>query len=149
MGQCRTAALTLQIKSILPICLQPGTLASTVSAGLMTGELTMNLRCTLLLICVLLASCQSNRIHTAAPPALQLTHADVLSLPDNCHATGSIGIDFTVDAHGRTSDIKPASAPPCVQQALSAWVESFQYAPIGAATVTRMEWLLVEARRGS
>jgi hypothetical protein len=112
----------------------------------------MNLRSALFVICVLLVGCQTPRgaapIHTA-PPELQLTHADALSLPDDCHASGSIGIDFTVDAHGHTSDIKPANAPPCVQHALNAWVESFQYVPTGTSKLTRMEWLLVEARRGS
>ncbi len=112
------------------------------------SETPMKSRSALFVICVLLAGCQ-NLPTRIAPPELQLTHADTLSLPDDCHASGSIGIDFTVDAHGRTSDIKPANAPACAQQALTAWVESFQYVPIGASKITRMEWLLVEARRGS
>jgi uncharacterized protein YceK len=109
----------------------------------------MNSRAAMFVICLLLAGCQSTRTHNAPAPSLQLARAGTLSLPADCHATGSIGIDFTVDEHGRTSDIRPAKAPLCVQQALNAWVESFQYVPTGTTQVTRMEWLLVEARRGS
>lgn len=85
----------------------------------------------------------------AVPPALQLVNSQSLELPDACQATGSVIVDFTVLRNGDTGNIRPAAAPECVQQALTAWVASFKYAPVTGDTSTSVEWLLVQARKGS
>jgi hypothetical protein len=72
-----------------------------------------------------------------------------LVLPDACRAVGSVTVDFTVLRNGETDNIRPAAAPECVRQALTAWVSSFRYAPVSVATTATVEWLLVEARKGS
>lgn len=56
---------------------------------------------------------------------------------------------FTVNPNGLTSQIQPAAAPACLQQALTAWVASFRYSPPATQIATSVEWLLVEAQRGS
>jgi len=80
---------------------------------------------------------------------LELIRSGALEVPDACRAPGSVIVDFTVLENGQTSGISPAAAPPCLQQALTAWVASFRYAPVAAQTRTSVEWLLVEAKRGS
>ena len=97
------------------------------------------------------AACQSRGpIQPAVPGAeLRLIESRALDLPDSCRASGSVVVDFTVLASGQTDDIRPAAAPECVQQALTAWVASFRYAPVGQSTPAAVEWLLVEARKGS
>jgi hypothetical protein len=75
--------------------------------------------------------------------------SQALVLPDACRPTGSVTVDFTVLRNGATHDIRSAAAPECVQQALIAWVSSFRYAPVSTDTTATVEWLLVEARKGS
>ena len=82
-------------------------------------------------------------------PPLRLLESTPLALPDAWVAGGSYVVAFTVDANGRTGNIEAPPAPPCVQQALSAWVASFRYDPPGRTVPTAVEWLLVEAGRGS
>jgi hypothetical protein len=83
------------------------------------------------------------------PPSLQLLSAAPLDLASTCEANGSFAIDFTVLADGRTGNIQPAAAPPCVQAALTAWVSSFRYAPQPSPVPSSIEWLLVAAKKGS
>lgn len=104
-------------------------------------------------VIVLLAASTVTACQTTPPRAvsapLQLMESQALTLPDECQATGSVSVDFTVLRNGETGNIKPAAAPACVQQALTAWVSSFRYAPVTVDTPASVEWLLVEARRGS
>jgi len=95
-----------------------------------------------------LAACQApGPVRPATPPTLQLLGAAPLEVPASCQASGSVIVAFAVDPEGGTSQIQPAAAPACLQQALTAWVASFRYAPPAIPTRTSVEWLMVEARR--
>ncbi|HEY6644237.1 hypothetical protein [Povalibacter sp.] len=98
-----------------------------------------------------LSACQtSQRLQPEVPPSpLRLLESRALELPDSCQPQGSVVVDFIVLASGQTDAIRPAAAPECVQQALTAWVASFRYSPIGATFPATVEWLLVEAKKGS
>lgn len=104
---------------------------------------------TVLLAALTITACQTTP--SLQPPAvsLRLIESQPLVLPDACQATGSVIVDFTVRRDGATDNIRSAAAPQCVQQALMAWVSSFRYAPVSADTPASVEWLLVEARKGS
>ena len=97
----------------------------------------------------LISACQAPAPRGIAPPDLQLIGTAPLTLPATCSASGSVIIDFTVRPDGLTENIKPAAGPACVQEALTAWVASFRYSPPGSPTKTSVEWLLVEAKKGS
>jgi hypothetical protein len=90
--------------------------------------------------------------HTAPtrslPPAPQLLSSEPLQLPDSCVASGSVVVEFDVDASGRTGNIQVPPADACVRTALSAWVASFRYAPQAGGTQMSMEWMLVTAEKG-
>ena len=97
-----------------------------------------------------LTACQSVPERSATPAApLQLLRSAPLNLPATCAADSSIVVDFTVLESGQTDEIRPAGGPECLQQALTAWVASFRYAPVEGRTPHSVEWLLVEARKGS
>jgi hypothetical protein len=100
-------------------------------------------------VAISISACQAPLPKTASPPTPQLIHSDALNVPDACHPTGSVIVDFTVLENGATSDVALVTAPVCLQQALSAWVASFRYTPASAQMRTSIEWLLVEAKRGS
>lgn len=85
----------------------------------------------------------------APPEPLRLLGAEPLNVPDSCKPQGSVIVAFTVSRSGQTSDIQPAAAPACMQQALTAWVASFRYSPLAADMPATVEWLLVEAKKGS
>ena len=101
------------------------------------------------LVAAVLAACQSPAPRATAPPALELIGSAPLNLPQSCSASGTVVVDFTVLENGKTDRIQPAAAPTCVQEALTAWVASFRYAPLANDTRTSVEWLLVEAKKGS
>jgi hypothetical protein len=104
---------------------------------------------TVLLAALTVTACQTTPPLHPAPSSLQLMESQSLVLPDACRPAGSVTVDFTVLRNGATDNIRPAAAPECVQQALTAWVSSFRYAPVSVATTATVEWLLVEARKGS
>jgi len=85
----------------------------------------------------------------AAAPALQLLEAKPLVIANDCVASGSYFVGFTVQSDGRAARVAAPAAPACVQQALTAWVSSFRYAPPGMEVATGIEWMLVTGRRGS
>ena len=101
------------------------------------------------IIAAVISACQTSAPKVAAPIPLELVAVGTLHVPDTCEATGSVIVDFTVLENGQTAGIEPAAAPECLQQALTAWVASFRYAPVTSQTRTSVEWLMVEARRGS
>jgi len=84
-----------------------------------------------------------------ARPALELIDAAPLALMDGCTVSGSLFVEFTVLTTGRTNDVKLPPVPPCVRDALTAWVGSFRYAPPASDTRGAVEWMLVTARRRS
>jgi hypothetical protein len=101
-------------------------------------------------LAVALTACQSVPEKPALPQSdLKLLRSAPLQLPATCTATSSIIVDFTVLESGQTDNIRPASGPECLQQALTAWVASFRYAPVTAQMPSSVEWLLVEAKKGS
>jgi hypothetical protein len=109
------------------------------------------LRLPFLLSLGILSACQSSRPLQPEFPAapLQLLDSRALELPDSCQPQGSVVVDFVVLESGQTDEIRPAAAPDCVRQALTAWVATFRYSPIAAKSPATVEWLLVEAKKGS
>ena len=103
----------------------------------------------LLATVALVAACQVPSTKSYPAAQLQLLEAAPLDVPRDCTASGSFHVAFTVSASGRTRDIRPPDAPDCIQQALTAWIESFRYAPTRADTPTAVEWMLVSAKRGT
>jgi hypothetical protein len=85
----------------------------------------------------------------AVQPGLELIDAAPLALMEGCTVSGSLFVEFTVLTSGRTNDLKLPPVPPCVRDALTAWVESFRYAPPPSDTRSAVEWMLVTARKRS
>jgi hypothetical protein len=98
---------------------------------------------------IALAACQSAPPVRPPTPELQLLEASPLQIPRDCIAAGSYVVSFRVATSGRTAAIRAPDAPACVEQALSAWVESFRYAPPARVTPATIEWMMVTAKRGS
>jgi hypothetical protein len=96
----------------------------------------------------MLAGCQTASTKSVPPPDLRLLQSAPLVIPADCQVTGSVVVSFIVTTSGRPGEIA-AAAPPCAQQALVSWVESFRYAPPAAATPAAIEWLMVSAQRGT
>lgn len=97
-----------------------------------------------------LVACQApGPVRPAQPVPLELISTGKLTVPDTCSADGSVIVAFTVYESGQTGDIQPAAGPACLQQALTAWVSSFRYSPQSARIPASIEWLLVEAKKGS
>lgn len=98
---------------------------------------------------IALSGCQTTP--TKAPsskPTLRLLQSQPLKVADNCEASGSYFVEFTVLGDGSTGDIQPPTGPACVQQALTAWVSSFRYAASGQEIPSGVEWMMVTARKG-
>jgi hypothetical protein len=81
------------------------------------------------------------------PPSLRVLESAALTLPANCHASGSYVVEFKVLENGRTGSIQPANAPACVNQALTAWIASFRYAPQPEPVASSVEWMLVQRKK--
>lgn len=96
-----------------------------------------------------LAGCQTTPTASSASPALQLIQSRPLVLAPDCQASGSFFVEFSVLSDGRTGRIQAPEGPACVQQALSAWVSSFQYSPPGRDTPAGVEWMMVTAPKGT
>ena len=97
-----------------------------------------------------LSACQTPPEERVAPePALRLIQSAPLELADGCTVSGSFVIEFTVDVQGRTTEIERPIGPPCVQDALIAWVATFRYTPPAVPIPGSVEWLLVTAQKGS
>ena len=98
---------------------------------------------------VVVAGCSSLPSRQAVVPDLKLLESSQLVVPQDCVASGSFVVSYTVAATGRTDAIRAPEAPACVQDALTAWVASFRYAPPPIATPAAMDWMMVTARRGT
>lgn len=81
-------------------------------------------------------------------PELQLLEAQPLTMAEDCEASGSYFVEFTVLSDGRTGNVQAPAGPACMQQALTAWVGTFRYAPPGQQTPAGVEWMIVTGRRG-
>lgn len=101
------------------------------------------------LICLTAAACAYTPRGTPVAPDLQLLESSPLTLADDCRASGSFIVSFTVDVHGRTTQITPPDGPSCVREALAAWAASFRFAPRTSPAEGSIEWLLVTASQGS
>jgi len=103
------------------------------------------------LVLGVVAACHAPPEVRPALPAspLQLLGSEPLQVPENCQAVGSVFVAFTVERNGTTRDIQPAAAPPCLQQALTAWVASFRYSSQAGQVPASIEWLQVEGRKGT
>jgi hypothetical protein len=98
---------------------------------------------------VALSACQTAPTVAPPEPELQLLEAKPLKVAETCEVTGSYFVEFTVLSDGRTGNIQAPPGPACMQQALTAWVETFRYAPPGRQTPAGVEWMMVTARKGS
>jgi hypothetical protein len=97
---------------------------------------------------IVLGGCQTAPTKGPAKGTFRILQSEPLKLPDNCEASGSYFVEFTVMSNGRTDDIRAASGPACLQQALTAWVSSFQYEAPGQAIPSGVEWMMVTAAKG-
>ena len=98
---------------------------------------------------IALGGCQTAPTVAPSAPELQLLEARPLTVAEDCEASGSYFVEFTVLSDGRTGDIQAPPGPACMQQALTAWVSTFRYAPPGQKMPAGVEWLMVTGRRGS
>jgi hypothetical protein len=96
-----------------------------------------------------IAACQTTPPTRPGEPELKLLQASPLVVPNDCFASGSFVVSYTVATTGRTAAISPPDAPSCIQDALTEWVASFRYEPPAKATPASMEWMMVTAQRGS
>lgn len=96
-----------------------------------------------------LTGCQTTPTTAPKAPELRLLAATPLAVAEGCEASGSYFVEFTVLSDGSTGNIQAPPGPACMQQALTTWVSSFQYAPPGQQTPAGVEWMMVTARRGS
>ena len=98
---------------------------------------------------IALSGCQTTpTTPTPVEPALRLLQSQPLTVADNCEASGSYFVEFTVSSDGRTGDIQAPPGPACVQEALTAWVSSFRYEAPGQKIPAGVEWMMVTARKG-
>jgi hypothetical protein len=96
-----------------------------------------------------IAACQTTPPPRLAEPELKLIQTSPLVVPNDCIASGSFVVSYTVATTGRTAAISPPDAPSCIQDALTEWVASFRYEPPAKPTPASMEWMMVTAQRGS
>jgi hypothetical protein len=97
---------------------------------------------------ITLSGCQTAPTTAPAQPALRILQSEPLQLADNCAASGSYFVEFTVASDGRTGDIQAPPGPACVQEALVAWVNSFRYEAPGQTIPSGVEWMMITARKG-
>jgi hypothetical protein len=108
----------------------------------------------ILLAMVLVAGCVSQGgqlpVGTAAPE-LELLEAGRLDIPGDCRprAGAVYRASFTVMPDGRVTGVEPEPGPRCVREALSRWVNGFRYRPLPEPASATIDWMAVEARRGS
>jgi hypothetical protein len=110
---------------------------------------TALLKAAVLPLVALLAACQSAPRPHASEPALKLLESAPLAVPQDCFASGSYIVSYTVAATGRTAAIRATDAPSCAQDALVNWVGSFRYEPPGRPTPAAVEWMMVTGKRGT
>ena len=102
-----------------------------------------------LLAVLFMAACQTMPPARSVEPELKLLQASPLVVPNDCIASGTFVVSYTVATTGRTAAISPPDAPSCIQNALTEWVASFRYEPPSKPTPASMEWMMVTAQRGS
>ena len=98
---------------------------------------------------IVLSGCQTTPGKGPSKGTIRILQSEPLKVPDNCEASGSYFVEFTVMSDGRTDDIKASSGPACIQEALAAWVSSFRYEAPGQEIPSGVEWMMVTAQKGS
>lgn len=98
---------------------------------------------------IALSGCQTAPSRAPAKGTIRIIQSDPLKVPDNCEASGSYFVAFTVLSDGRTDGIKADAGPACLQEALTAWVSSFRYEAPGQEIPSGVEWMMVTAQKGS
>jgi hypothetical protein len=84
-------------------------------------------------------------------PDPQLLESGALQLASDCkpRAGEVYRAEFDVQPDGRVGNIRTTGSATCANEAIARWVETFRYntreSPIGTA----VDWMLVEAPRGS
>lgn len=96
---------------------------------------------------IALSGCQTTPTRGSSKGTIRILQSEPLEIPDNCAASGSYFVEFTVMSDGRTDDIKASSGPACIQQALTAWVSSFRYEAPGEEIPSGVEWMMVTAQK--
>jgi len=98
---------------------------------------------------IALSGCQTAPTREPSQGAIRIIQSEPLKVPDNCEASGSHFVEFTVKSDGHTDDIKANSGPACLQEALTAWVGSFRYEAPGQEIPSGVEWMMVTGQKGS
>ncbi|WP_129647458.1 energy transducer TonB [Peristeroidobacter agariperforans] len=98
---------------------------------------------------IALSGCQTAPSKGSSKGTIRILQSEPLKVPDNCEASGSYFVEFTVMSDGSTDDIKASSGPACIQEALAAWVSSFRYEAPGQEIPSGVEWMMVTAQKGS
>lgn len=105
--------------------------------------------CIAMIVGAALAGCA-----TTAPgvpeASLELLSSGPVVLPADCVPDRGLvyRTAFVVQRDGRVAGIASQSGSGCVQQALRDWVGTFEYRPVGEATPTVVDWMVVTATRG-
>jgi hypothetical protein len=102
----------------------------------------------LLVGAIALSGCQTAPSRGSSKGSIRIIQSEPLKVPDNCEASGSHFVEFTVKSDGRTDDIKANSGPACLQEALAAWVSSFRYEAPGQEIASGVEWMMVTGQKG-
>ena len=104
-------------------------------------------------LCVGALSACTGPVSTARTPApdLQLLESSSLQLAGDCQPrAGEVyRAEFEVRPDGRVDNIRMTGDAACANEALEKWVASFRYNPRSAKVETVVDWMLVEASRGS
>jgi hypothetical protein len=103
------------------------------------------------LILVAITGCQTTPQRQIPDPPLQpqLISAGPLQIGSACVVNSAVDIDYSVQTDGSVSDLSMSDAPPCVRDALRAWVSSYRYTPQPAPVMTGFAWVRVTGERGS
>ncbi|HEU4602388.1 MAG TPA: hypothetical protein VFS24_10485 [Steroidobacteraceae bacterium] len=103
------------------------------------------------LVLALVAGCQTAPQRQVPNPPLrpELLSASPLQIASDCAVNTSVDIDYSVQPDGSVADLSLSDAPDCVRDALTAWVNSYRYAPQPAPVATGFAWMRVMGERGS
>ena len=104
------------------------------------------------LVLLVAAGCTGPTTVARAPaPDFQLLESSSLQLASDCQPrAGEVyRAEFDVRPDGRVDNIRTTGNASCANEALEKWVASFRYNPRAATVETVVDWMLVEASRGS
>jgi hypothetical protein len=98
-----------------------------------------------------IAGCQTSpqRQIPDPPDRPQLLSSSALQIAPDCRANTAVDIDYSIQADGSVADLSFSDAPPCIREALTAWVSSYRYAPQAMPVAAGFAWMRVTGERGS